>query len=76
MPMLHAAALAGIDPGLCLYVGDAERDIQAAHAAGMQALVATYGYLEPGEDWRLWKGDGFIDEPAALPGWLDEHAAP
>lgn len=76
MPLLHAAALAGVDAGLCLYVGDAERDIQAAHAAGMQALVATYGYLEPGENWRLWNGDGFIDEPAALPGWLDEHALP
>lgn len=76
MPLLHAAALAGIDAGLCLYVGDAERDIQAGHAAGMRALVATYGYIEPGEDWRAWNADGFIDEPGGLLDWLDDHAVP
>jgi len=71
LPMLHAAKLAGVDATRCLYVGDAQRDVQAAHAAGMPALVATYGYLEAGEDWRAWGGDGFIDEPAALLDWLD-----
>jgi phosphoglycolate phosphatase len=71
LPMMHAAKLAGVDAPRCLYVGDAERDVQAAHAAGMRALVATYGYLEAGEDWRAWGGDGFVDEPAALLDWLD-----
>jgi phosphoglycolate phosphatase len=71
LPMLHAAQLAGVDADCCLYVGDAERDVQAAHAAGMRALVATYGYLEDGEDWRAWRGDGCIAEPAALLEWLD-----
>jgi phosphoglycolate phosphatase len=71
LPMLHAAKLAGVEASCCLYVGDAERDVQAAHAAGMRALVATYGYLEAGEDWRAWRGDGCIDEPAALLDWLD-----
>ena len=32
LPMLHAAKLTGVDPGECIYVGDAERDIQAARA--------------------------------------------
>jgi phosphoglycolate phosphatase len=76
LPMLHAATLAGVEAQRCLYVGDAERDVQAAHAAGMQALVATYGYLEPGEDWRGWNADGFIEKPAALLDWLDDNAAP
>ena len=48
LPMLHAAKLAGVAPRRCVYVGDAERDVQAAHAAGMPALVATYGYLARG----------------------------
>jgi len=74
MPMLHAARLAGVEARHCLYLGDAERDVQAAHAAGMHAVVATYGYLEPGENWRAWNGDGAIDEPAALLTWLDENA--
>jgi phosphoglycolate phosphatase len=71
MPMLHAARLAGVSPDECVYLGDAERDIQAAHAAGMPGLVATYGYLQADEDWRAWGGDGFIREPAELLPWLD-----
>jgi N-acetyl-D-muramate 6-phosphate phosphatase len=69
MPMLHAARLAGVEPSQCVYIGDAERDIQAAHAAGMPALVATYGYLQPDEDWQAWGGDGFIHRPIDLLGW-------
>lgn len=75
LPMLHAATLAGVDARQCLYVGDAQRDVQAAHAAGMQALVATYGYLEPGEDWQAWQADGSIDTPADLLVWLDANAS-
>jgi phosphoglycolate phosphatase len=73
MPLLHAAQLAGVDPSDCIYVGDAERDIQAAHAAGMPGLVATYGYLQPDEDWRAWGGDGSISRPLDLLAWLDPH---
>ncbi len=75
LPMLHAAKLAGALPEACIYVGDAERDVQAAHAAGMRALVATYGYLGAGEDWRAWGGDGSIAEPLQLPAWLDREPA-
>jgi 2-phosphoglycolate phosphatase len=71
LPMLHAAKLAGVDPDSCIYVGDAERDVQAAHAAGMPALVATYGYLHADEDWRAWGGDGFVQQPIDLLGWLE-----
>jgi N-acetyl-D-muramate 6-phosphate phosphatase len=75
MPMLHAAQLAGVAASDCVYVGDAERDIQAAHAAGMPGLVAVYGYLEPHEDWLAWGGDGFIRRPEELIGWLDRETA-
>ena len=73
--MLHAAKLAGVAADACLYVGDAERDVQAAHAAGMPALVATYGYLRADEDWRAWGGDGFVDRPADLLDWLERNQA-
>ncbi len=76
LPMLHAAKLAGVAAGECIYVGDAERDIQAAHAAGMPALVATYGYLQADEDWRAWGGDGFVERPADLLGWLERRMGP
>src|SRR4051812_22278539 len=47
-PLLHAAAAMGVAADRCVYVGDAERDMQAAQAAGMYALIAGFGYL--GED--------------------------
>ena len=70
LPMLHAAALAGAAPEECVYVGDAQRDVQAAHAAGMQALVATYGYLGEDEDYRSWGAEAFIERPLDLIAWL------
>jgi N-acetyl-D-muramate 6-phosphate phosphatase len=73
MPLLHAAKLAGVDADQCIYVGDAQRDVQAAHAAGMPALVATYGYLQSDEDWQAWGGDGFIREPLELLAWLERQ---
>jgi N-acetyl-D-muramate 6-phosphate phosphatase len=71
MPMLHAAKLVGFAPAECLYVGDAERDVQAARAAGMPALVAEYGYLHPQEDWRSWGADDGLALPVDLLSWLD-----
>ena len=69
-PLLHAAALAEVSPGECIYVGDAERDVQAAHAAEMPALVANYGYVRADEDTRQWGGDGYLEQPLDLLDWL------
>jgi phosphoglycolate phosphatase-like HAD superfamily hydrolase len=70
LPLLHAAALAGVAPAECIYVGDAERDVQAAHAAAMPALVANYGYLRADEDSTHWGGDGYLQRPVDLLDWL------
>jgi phosphoglycolate phosphatase len=69
-PLLHAAKLAEVSPQDCIYVGDAERDVQAARAAGMPALVANYGYLREDEDTRAWGGDAYLESPADLSAWL------
>jgi phosphoglycolate phosphatase len=71
LPLLHAAQLAGVAPGECIYVGDAERDVQAAHAARMPALVANYGYLAVDEDSAAWRGDGYLQSPLDLLAWLE-----
>jgi N-acetyl-D-muramate 6-phosphate phosphatase len=71
LPLLHAAMLAEVSPGECIYVGDAERDVQAARAAGMPALVADYGYLLAGEDSTAWCADGYLQQALDLLGWLD-----
>jgi phosphoglycolate phosphatase len=70
LPLLHAAQMAQVAPGECIYVGDAERDVQAAHAAAMPALVANYGYLRADEDSRSWGGDGYLNQPLDLLDWL------
>src|SRR5688572_14415114 len=43
--LLHAASVLGVAPARALYIGDDERDVQAARAAGMPVIVAGYGYL-------------------------------
>ena len=72
-PMLYAAELAGNAPEQCVYVGDAERDIEAGKRAGMRTLVASYGYIEPHEDPQAWKADGHIDHPLELIDWIKKH---
>jgi phosphoglycolate phosphatase len=66
-PLLYAATTIDIDPVQCFYVGDDFRDVQAAHAAGMRAVVALYGYLGDGPAPHLWGGDASIGHPRELP---------
>jgi phosphoglycolate phosphatase len=69
-PLLHAAQALGVLPAQCLYVGDAQRDIEAGVAAGMPAIVARYGYIESGDTPDAWPAIGHIDRPIALLDWL------
>ena len=71
LPLLHAAELAGVAPVECIYVGDAERDVQAARGAGMAVLVADYGYQRADEDTRAWRGDAYLAAALDLLAWLD-----
>jgi 2-phosphoglycolate phosphatase len=73
-PLLHAAKVIEIDPAHCVYVGDAERDIQAGRAAGMRTLVATFGYLGENDRPATWQADGFVASPGALLEWVDGTA--
>jgi phosphoglycolate phosphatase len=70
LPLLHAAQLIGLRPAECLYVGDAERDIQSARAAGMPSLVALWGYIAHTDRPHEWQADGMIDQPEQLHDWL------
>lgn len=69
-PLLHGVALAGLHPGACVYVGDAERDVQAARAAGMPSLVAHFGYLGPTDEPDRWGADGAVHCMADIGTWL------
>lgn len=65
-PLLEACARLGVRAGEAIYVGDDLRDVQAAHAAGMPAIVAGYGYLGAAADVTTWQADAVIDTPLAL----------
>ncbi len=65
-PMRHACRSIDLAPERCLYVGDAERDIQAARAVGMPVVVALYGYLSETDRPQEWGGDGYINQPTDL----------
>lgn len=70
-PLLHAAGLLGLEPPACVYVGDAERDVQAGRAAGMRTLIALFGYLGTHDRPEEWQADGVIRAPSELVGWLN-----
>ena len=65
-PLHLACERLGIDPARCLYVGDDERDVQAARAAGMPSAAALWGYRLPGEDPLHWGADHAAAVPADL----------
>jgi len=68
-PLLFAAEKVGVKPSAALYVGDDERDVQAARAAGMPVVVAAYGYLGGGDP-VAWKADGIVDCASELDAWI------
>ena len=69
-PLLYACSQAGSEPAECLYVGDAERDIQAGRDAGMRTVVALFGYIHPDEDPASWGADGAVERPEELICWI------
>jgi len=70
LPLLTAARTLGIEPARCLYLGDALRDMQAARAAGMVALGASFGYIGAHDDIADWPVTAWIDEPLELLAWV------
>jgi phosphoglycolate phosphatase len=69
-PLFAAARAMGLPPEVVAYVGDDLRDAQAARAAGMAMVVATWGYLGLGEPVETWGGDALAQAPADVLAWL------
>ncbi len=66
LPLLHAARGLYVAPEDCVYVGDDERDIIAARAAGMPSVVALWGYRLPEDVPERWNGDAMVESPRDL----------
>ncbi len=73
-PILHACKLLNFTPNECIYIGDAQRDIEAGSRAGMRTIVAKYGYIADFDAIENWGADGSIDHPESLLNWLDENS--
>ena len=73
--LLHAASLLGVAPARTLYVGDDERDVQAARAAGMPVIVAGYGYLGEDRAPSLWGADAIMESVGEIETWVRNQSA-
>jgi N-acetyl-D-muramate 6-phosphate phosphatase len=69
--LLLACSQVGVKPENCVYVGDAERDIQAGKAAGMKTVAALFGYIDVGDKPHDWGADALIKTPAELLDFLN-----
>ncbi|MGE0079916.1 MAG: phosphoglycolate phosphatase [Thiohalomonadaceae bacterium] len=72
-PMLLACEQAQSHPSRCVYVGDAERDVQAGRNAGMATLVALFGYLDETDRPSDWGADGMVEHPDEVLPWIAER---
>ncbi len=72
-PMLKACEIANVLPQDCIYIGDAEHDIQAGKNSGMKTVAALYGYLKPDDQPNLWGADVLVETPEHLKNWIQSQ---
>lgn len=65
--LLQAAKELQLAPQACVYLGDDQRDIDAARAAAMRCVAVQWGY---GKDLHAWEADAVIAQPADLIAYL------
>jgi phosphoglycolate phosphatase len=66
LPLLYAEEKLALASPNTWYVGDAERDIQAANAANMISVVAEYGYISDIQQTNNWNAHLSIHNPIDL----------
>ncbi len=62
-PLLHACKLLNVKPENTIYVGDAQRDIEAGNNASMHTLIAMFGYIDQSDQPELWQANQIINKP-------------
>ena len=65
-PMILAAQQINCKPENILYLGDAQRDINAANNSGMISAAALWGYIGLNDDPKCWKADLLFNDPLDL----------
>ena len=72
-PILDACREADLEPQHCIYVGDDQRDVEAAHNAGMSCIALRYGYIRRGQNPDGWGADMVMDTSAELLHWIKQQ---
>ncbi|MBE8167757.1 MAG: HAD family hydrolase [Shewanella sp.] len=65
-PMLLAAQQINCLPADILYIGDAQRDIEAAKNSGMRSVAALWGYIAHNDEPESWGADHSLKTPIDL----------
>lgn len=69
-PLLAASHALAVAPDTCIYLGDDMRDVEASLAAGMEPVIARYGYPGNGHPPESWGARYLIDHPRELLAYL------
>lgn len=69
-PLLVACRKIEVLPTACLYLGDDQRDVKASLAAGMEPVIALYGYLGNDQPPETWGARYMINHPQDLLAYL------
>ena len=70
--LLYACELMKVLPENSVYVGDAQRDIEAGQRAGMRTVVAAYGYFGQEDQPETWGATTTIQQPLELLDWVNK----
>jgi 2-phosphoglycolate phosphatase len=73
LPMQYACEVSGANIQECIYIGDAQRDIEAGHRAGMRTLAAAFGYLRDSDDPNTWGANKVLNKPGEIIEWLEQN---
>ena len=65
-PLLYACEQAGSKANECIYIGDAERDIEAANRADIISIVALFGYIDKSDNPENWGAHSLIHSPQEI----------
>lgn len=74
-PILHACELIQAKPAATIYIGDAQRDIEAGRRAGTKTLAALYGYIGEDEDPVSWSADAMVSSAHEIKDKLNEFCS-
>jgi len=71
--IVRACQQLGVEPGSAIYVGDHQRDIEAAQRAGMPGVAVSWGYLPEQPTLAEWGAELIVDNPQELISWCMQN---